>query len=543
MVGTLCALIFSSALGAWVDHSPSRLRTLLLTIGINRVTVAISCLIWFPLLLLRENGLKFPLFALVLFFSVVEKISRITNTVSMERDWVPTVASEVPDGATTVPYDLTSLNAIMRRIDIGCKLVGPLAVAPYVTALTPAYAVFGIAALSMAGWFVERWCLKQVWERQPRLRKSKDLQHDSPGALHETPTEHNVRYLPPSMHLSCLSWKGAFQFVHLLIESQRANLSNMRWFFTTSIWLPAVCVALFHASILNWGDTIVTWLLNGSYSVNVVTIARATGSICDLGSTVVFPLAVNFLVRRRTAKTSARANPQIIVPKHEAQTGLLGSIDDDDEEGNPPDPDFGVRKEVSNQKLDSSVIKVALWGFLAHVVNLIPATISIFALTATVQTLSSRSLSATARAPPPDPQDALPITTPFIMLVIFLSLSQLGRWTFDLALTQLSQTLVPADKRGAFAGAEIAIIGLFGVVHWGAAAIFHSQGHFQWLALGSFVVVSSFCAWFMGWTRWWERKGTGEIDRKWGWEDGMMAKGESVRMGSMRAEGDKNGDL
>lgn len=44
------------------------------------------------------------------------------NTISVERDWVVIIAQ----GSE---HDLQELNSQMRRLDLSCKLVGPLAIA------------------------------------------------------------------------------------------------------------------------------------------------------------------------------------------------------------------------------------------------------------------------------------------------------------------------------------------------------------------------------------------------------------------------------
>ncbi|MCJ1270058.1 hypothetical protein MMC22_009952 [Lobaria immixta] len=83
---TVCVLISSSALGRWVDAAPTRLRPLLLTIFANRITLVACCILWLFLLYTPRDALKKVMFVIILLLGMVEKASRMTNILSMERD-------------------------------------------------------------------------------------------------------------------------------------------------------------------------------------------------------------------------------------------------------------------------------------------------------------------------------------------------------------------------------------------------------------------------------------------------------------------------
>ena len=76
-----------------------------------------------------------------------------------------------------------------------------------------------------------------------------------------------------------------------------------------------------------------------------------------------------------------------------------------------------------------------------------------------------------------------------ILLIASISFSLLFRWTYDLSVTQLTQTFVPASHRSSFGGTEMAIVSLISLMHWIAAAVWHAQRSFRWLAIGSFVMI------------------------------------------------------
>lgn len=94
-----------------------------------------------------------------------------------------------------------------------------------------------------------------------------------------------------------------------------------------------------------------------------------------------------------------------------------------------------------------------------------------------------------------------------VVLVLFISLSLLFRWTYDLCATQLTQTLIPATKRSSFGGTEMSIVSLASLGHWITAAVWHTQSDFKWLALGSFAVVAIGAGAYWWWQGWWRRRG------------------------------------
>ena len=107
----------------------------------------------------------------------------------------------------------------------------------------------------------------------------------------------------------------------------------------------------------------------------------------------------------------------------------------------------------------------------------IPALLSLFYLDITLSPTTTTTL----------PRSASLIS--IILLIASISFSLLLRWTYDLSATQLTQILVPASDRACFGGTEMAIVSLISLTHWIAAAVWHSQRDFRWLATGSFAMV------------------------------------------------------
>ena len=323
----------------------------------------------------------------------------------MERDWVPTVASENPSVITKVSFDLTHLNTVMRRIDILCKLCAPLVVAPIISAISPAYSVLVIGTFSLVSWGVERWCAHQVWARQPRLRAPKGGHSNDEASfqLHDLSMveDENIRMQRQSdrthSNQPCFSLRRTTASMLILLRgSLQSNFDNLSYFFKSPLWIPALGVAMLHASVLNYGNTISTWLLNAGFSINLVTVARASGSVFEMGSTVVFPFAVGMLASNNGSGYVPIRDGPTVSSRHERTA--LSENEDDVVEGNVENVKEEEMKTSSNVT-DIAVAKVALWSFCSHIASLVSlGRCPISALTAHISTLSC----ATARLDHPN---------------------------------------------------------------------------------------------------------------------------------------------
>lgn len=150
----------------------------------------------------------------------MEKLSSILNTISVERDWVIVIAgSDEPRLAT--------MNAQMRRIDLFCKLVGPLAVS-LVDSYSTRAAVFATAALSATSVMVEYLAIARVYQAVPALRSRKP------------PTE-RTSDRPESMQARMLS-----------------SMVTLLTYFRHPAFLPSFALALLYLTVLSFSGQFIT---------------------------------------------------------------------------------------------------------------------------------------------------------------------------------------------------------------------------------------------------------------------------------------------
>ena len=284
---------------------------------------------------------------------MVEKLSRGTNILSMERDWIPTLANPTFNTTTKTLYDLTHLNTVMRRIDLLCKLVAPLAVSTFISAVgSERIAVTVVASISTLSWGLECWCVQQVWNQNSRLRAPKEPVNGSSdiepndqmsGGLDGYTKDFNV-----PRHSSF------FQRVMLdAKDSIHTHVEGLRYYFNTPVWIPSVCAAVPHASVLTFSGTMITYILNAGFPLDLVTGAKAAGAVFELGSTILFPWAIGVLAKNgNTVRWHGRREYQNV----EMQDPLSRS-----EDGQDRAEQEVIEPERTSSNTEQEVIKTVGW--------------------------------------------------------------------------------------------------------------------------------------------------------------------------------------
>lgn len=223
---------------------------------------------------------KHLVFAVVISLGIMEKLSGTANMISMERDWIPILAAQTHGSA----YDLTYLNSVMRRIDLICKLISPLVISLIISLTgSTTTGVMVVAGMSASSWGVEVWCARRVWHANPRLRQPRDNENAVPGNI----SEPDVLPKPGLLQRA----KGS------VATGLRNQVRSLRDYFGSDVWIPSLSLALLHLSVLSYSATFLTYLLDSGFSLILITIARALGSVVEVSSTFVAPVGVQYLSR------------------------------------------------------------------------------------------------------------------------------------------------------------------------------------------------------------------------------------------------------
>jgi iron-regulated transporter 1 len=182
----------------------------------------------------------------------IEKLSAVLNTVSVERDWTVVIAG-------TDEARLATMNAQMRRIDLFCKLAGPLAISLVDAGSTQA-AILATAAMSMTSVFIEYLAIARVYHAVPALRVPK------PPAKSPLQQQHNT-----------------------LLSKLRSNASMLLSYIRHPAFLPSFALALLYLTVLSFSGQFITYLLAQGLSSATVAMLRGLAAVFELSATWLGP--------------------------------------------------------------------------------------------------------------------------------------------------------------------------------------------------------------------------------------------------------------
>ncbi len=293
----------------------------------NRIVVILACFCWVAIIAqdghkdtispsdpsasvdqprpLSVGEFKDTIFLVILALGVIERLSRLANLISIERDWVPTLATTVESDKGLTPYDLTQLNAVMSRIDLICKLGAPIVMSMFMSATKSSrLGAVAMIALNFVSWPFEYWTARTVWRDSTRLQKKKAR---IPTACAEAGTSDDSEP-GKSLEYPCARlWAPFYNVVGRFSSWIRQYGLSLKLYFATDIWMASLAITGLHFSILVFSGTLTVFLVNSGFSLKLVTWAEIFSALFELGSTYIFPLGVRLLATQRTSYQALRS--------------------------------------------------------------------------------------------------------------------------------------------------------------------------------------------------------------------------------------------
>ncbi|KAI5265069.1 hypothetical protein E4T47_08621 [Aureobasidium subglaciale] len=169
--------------------------------------------------------------------------------------------------AGSLADDATELNAEMRRIDLVCKLVGPLFIA-LIAGYSTQIAILVNLGMNVASMIVEYFAIARV--SFPHI------------------------FLP-----LCHRYGFAHNWAHLKNVSAQ-SLRDFNRYFHHSAFLPSFSGALLYLTVLSFAGQMVTYLLSVGYTSTSIGIARTLAVALEVAATWVAPLLVGRIGPVRT---------------------------------------------------------------------------------------------------------------------------------------------------------------------------------------------------------------------------------------------------
>ncbi|KAF5011840.1 hypothetical protein FDECE_2072 [Fusarium decemcellulare] len=266
LVRGLSAIILAPTVGLYIDTG-NRLQVVRISIVVQRIVVAASCAIFYvlavniPLNYSQRTGML----ALVSVFACIEKLCSIMNLVS-----VVVIAEKDPEA-------LAIINAQMRRIDLLCKLLGPLFIA-LIDGYSSELAIIVNFAMIATSVVVEYFAIAKVYRDTPKLQEPK---HHPQAESVETVTRNDTP------RLMSRAWKR----VLALLQKSAQDFS---FYFHHRAFLPSIAGAMLYLTVLSFAGQMVTYLLSVGYNSVQIGIARTLSVVLEVLATWVAP----WLMRR-----------------------------------------------------------------------------------------------------------------------------------------------------------------------------------------------------------------------------------------------------
>jgi hypothetical protein len=185
-------LLLAPAIGRWADRNAAQFQTILYTIVIQRVCIVAACVLWVFVFFATPPSMAIQpsnqtgaiprdlIVAVVVALGIVERCCAVANNLIMERDWLPTMASDL----SRPPLHL--LNAMMRRIDLVSKILAPVAVSVVAVRASPAVLALVTAVLNLATVAAEVATARSAWHMCRALRSSRDVKTEPSPQLVDT---------------------------------------------------------------------------------------------------------------------------------------------------------------------------------------------------------------------------------------------------------------------------------------------------------------------------------------------------------------------
>lgn len=277
LLRALAAITLSPTVGHFID-TRSRLPVIRLSIMGQRAAVIISCALF--AILVRFNSSMTPLLVSLTFTALVtlaclEKLASIMNTVAVERDWLVVIAAEDQ-------HLLRDLNAQIRRIDLFCKLLGPLAIA-LVHAWSPTIAIWSTAAVNAMSVMFEYGFVAKVLSNSPSLSQPRNLSTE--------PSDQTIRLESQPM---LDTDQAENQPQHVSTFSLVSN--SIQSYIRSSAFLPSLSLSLLYLTVLSFSGQMTTFLLalpQPKLTSATLGLLRTASTMAEISATFIAPRAMS----------------------------------------------------------------------------------------------------------------------------------------------------------------------------------------------------------------------------------------------------------
>ncbi|OCT51963.1 iron-regulated transporter [Cladophialophora carrionii] len=268
------AIVLASSIGYAVDQRP-RLPVVRLSIVAARIAVLLSCVGFWALSTFHVIPMwtKPAIISVLVLLSCIEKPCSVLNLVAIERDWVVEIAQHDE-------RSLQSLNASMRRIDLVCKLGGPLVIA-LIDGVSRNAAIFLVLATNAVAAPIEYFAIAQV------RRESEWLE----WVLRVDKVYGAVPQLQAPKIQSAS--RSSDQTVRISARQLLAPFRDLKHYSHHPAFLPSLSLSLLYFTVLSMSGQQVAYLVSAGYTSFAIGLVRSVSTMFELSATWIAPLLMH----------------------------------------------------------------------------------------------------------------------------------------------------------------------------------------------------------------------------------------------------------
>ena len=270
LLETGAAIVCSPALGRYIDRT-SRLQAALCSVAGQNIAVSAGGVILYFLLTTAETGWltergRWIGWALLSVAAMVARVSSSLNKLSIHKSWVPVIATEYAsplshsDPSPQQPSSvlLSSLNGVMRGIDLSSSIVAPLLVGVLSSLWSELIASAFVGCWSMASLLLECYLVQRVWDKVPQL------------------------------HYKQQNVDGAAEAGH---ATKASLMDAAKQYWHHPLFAPSLAYCLLYISVLSFGGIMTSYLASDLVHLSdaLLAVGRALAAIVGLLATLATP--------------------------------------------------------------------------------------------------------------------------------------------------------------------------------------------------------------------------------------------------------------
>lgn len=168
--------------------------------------------------------------------------------------------------ASSNPTALSVLNAQMRRIDLSCKLLGPLFIA-LVHGVSPKIAIIMNFLMNTVSVGLEYFAIARVYYDTPALQETKIRRSPDEDSIESDGVTDSLR----------------------VFDAIKKSVADFQFYFHHRLFLPSIAGSVLYLTVLSFSGQMITYLLSSGFNSTQIGISRTLAVVSEVLATWAAP--------------------------------------------------------------------------------------------------------------------------------------------------------------------------------------------------------------------------------------------------------------